>query len=356
MIVKNIKMYNFRCFHEKKIDFYDKINIITGPNAVGKTSVLESLYYLALTKSFKSSDNSVILKENEYEMAVIGSVYNESTDNENVYKIAKVDKNKRISKNDSVYSKISEYLGEFLAVAFTNNDLINLLGNARNRRNMFEPIICQISRFYVGECNNYKKLLNERNALLKSLTFQNNNNSNKVLEVIDLQMVECAKKIISYRKEFTKKVNQKIVEFQNKFSNDLEHLEIKYSPSCNEDEMEDKLRKSYYLDLKKGTTNVGPHRDDFVFIINNKNLVLYGSQGQQRSALISLKLAFVELLKEEKGAYPILILDDVLSELDKQRQNNLFEMINKNVQTFVSSSTLSELDDSIINKAKIIKL
>ena len=354
MIVQKLKMYNFRCFSSLEISFSNRVNILIGQNATGKTSVLEALNYLALTKSFRTNDEYQLIKEKQYEMSVIGEIVKESSIH--FCKIIRQIKGKQVSKDNYRYSKISEYLGEILVVSFTNSDMLNLLGTIRERRKIIEPIICQISKFYTDECNSYKKLLNERNALLKRLIFEKNDKMIKLLRIIDLQIVNCAKNIISKRDIFIKKVNKKIKEYHLQISENKEILEIKYVPSVSSEDFFKKLNSCLEEDLKRGSTSYGPHKDDYVFIINNKNITLYGSQGQQRSSLISTKLAFVEILKEEKGEYPILLLDDVLSDLDKNRQNNIFQLLNKNVQTLVSSSTLSELDDCIKDKAKIITL
>lgn len=354
MVLKSLKMFNFRRFGTKYIGFSDSLNILMGKNATGKTSVLEGIYYLALTKSFKTSDDLSVIKENESEMSIIGEVCkSESCDS---YKIIKTAKGKAIARNDYKFKKISDYLGEILVVAFTNFDIINLVGSPKDRRKIIEPIICQISKFYTDECNCYKKLLNDRNTLLKRLTFEKKESLTNVLKVIDLQLVASAQKIISFRKKFIDKVNLKLNDFYKKIAGAKEDLKIEYLPSATPDEMGNKLANALLKDLKKGTTSVGPHRDDYVFIINNKNITLYGSQGQQRSALIATKLTFLDLLKEDKKENPILLLDDVLSELDRSRQNNLFEAIDGNIQTFVSTSTISELDKKIIDKAKIINL
>ena len=354
MIVPKLKMYNFRCFSSFEIVFSNKINILLGRNATGKTSILEAINYLALTKSFRTNDESQLVKEQQNEMSVIGEIIKDKSTC--FCKIIRQVKGKQVSKDGYKYSKISEYLGEILVVSFTNSDMLNLLGTIRERRKIIEPIICQISKFYTDECNSYKKLLNERNALLKRLIFENNDKLMNLLKIIDLQIVDCAKNIIFERDNFIQKVNKKIKQYHLQISENKEILEIKYAPSVSSEKFLERLNSCLEEDLKRGSTSYGPHKDDYVFIINNKNITLYGSQGQQRSSLVSTKLAFVEILKEEKGEYPVLLLDDVLSDLDKHRQNSIFKLLNENVQTLVSSSTLSELDDSIKKKAKIITL
>ena len=208
MIVQKLKMYNFRCFSSFEIVFSNKINILLGRNATGKTSILEAINYLALTKSFRTNDESQLVKEQQNEMSVIGEIIKDKSTC--FCKIIRQVKGKQVSKDGYKYSKISEYLGEILVVSFTNSDMLNLLGTIRERRKIIEPIICQISKFYTDECNSYKKLLNERNALLKRLIFENNDKLMNLLKIIDLQIVDCAKNIIFERDNFIQKVNKKI--------------------------------------------------------------------------------------------------------------------------------------------------
>lgn len=355
MVLNSLKLFNFRCFSSKNVLFSPGVNIIFGENASGKTTILESIAYLALTKSFKTSDESEIQKSGFFEMSVIGNIIS-NNGNQTCFKIIKEQKGKTVFKNNYKFLKISDYIGEISLVYFSNNDLINLLGSSRNRRKLFEPVFCQISSSYLVECNYYKKLLNERNALLKRLIFEKNDMLLRLLDTLDEQLVNSGKKIIFYRKEFVDKINEKINFYHNIISNKKEQLKIVYKPYVDELSFLKKLKQDFENDLKKGSTNSGPHKDDFTFLINEKNVVLYGSQGQQRSALISLKLTFVDVLKQVKNEYPILLLDDIFSELDYTRQNNLFKAIDKKIQTFISTATLADVDKSILDNANIITL
>ncbi len=354
MRISSLKLYNFRSFSNYSIEFKPGINVLFGANAIGKTSLLESIYYLSLTKSFKTNDEQVIIRDGYDCFSIKGSFQkeNESFD----LKTIKDNKGKTVFKNLYKFPKISDYLGESLVVSFCNNDLSDLNGSSRNRRKIFEPIFCQISKEYVVASNCYKKILNERNALLKRLMLGNNNKLLVLLDSVDEQLFEKAKIIENKRKLFVEEINKKINEYHSKLSPENDVIRIDYLPSTNYENFKEELKLRREQDVKKGTTSIGPHRDDYVFIINNKNIIDYGSQGQQRSMLISLKLCFVELLKDAKDEYPILLLDDVLSELDKNRQNNLFSLINPNVQTILSTATLSEVDESVLNKANIITL
>lgn len=354
MHLKTLKLNNFRCFLDVKVSFEQGVNVIYGLNAVGKTSLLEAVNYLVLTKSFKEYDDSVLFKEGTKSFSVNGSVF--AFDDEFKLKILRNQSGKVVFKNDCRFSKISDYVGEALVVSFSNDDLFNLNKGARERRKIFEPIFCQISKDYVIECNCYKKILNERNALLKRLTIENSESLKTLLETLDFQLVEKGKKIVEYRKTFIEKIRPLFVKKYSRIVKELEGVDIVYKPSCSVEELENKIKESKNIDIIKGTTNYGPHKDDYVFIINNKNIIDYGSQGQQRSVLICLKMAFVDYLFECKKDYPILLLDDVLSELDVERQNNLLKEIDKNVQAIISTATLSEINKEVLDKANIITL
>lgn len=354
MILTSLKIYNFRLFLNKKIEFAPSLNIITGLNASGKTTVLESVYYLSVTKSFREVQDCDLISLNYEEMSVIGEV--ETTRERKKVRASRSLNGKSVYKNETKYRKISDYLGEVLTVAFSNSDLIGLVGSPKDRRKIFEPIICQISNFYVDECNCYKKILNERNALLKRLIFENSKALSDLLCVVTNQLVDSAKKIISIRVDFVKKLNEKLNAIHNKICGCSENVCVKYLPSVEGERMLEMLEQNVGTDIKKGSTSYGPHRDDFGFYINGKNVVTQGSQGQQRNILIAVKIAFVDIIKKTKEEEPILLLDDVFSELDKVRQNNLLQVINCETQTIISTATLAEIDNKLLEKANIITL
>lgn len=353
MFLKRLKIYNFRCFFKKEIEFNENINIFVGLNATGKTSVLEAINYLGLTKSFKTGDDNEVIRFGFNEMSVSGFIFKNS--NFEKYKISKNVAGKKAFKNEYCFSKISDYLGEVLIVSFSNSDLNKLLGFSKDRRKIFEPIICQISKVYVREHNYYNKILNERNALLKRLMFEKNDKLLELLKVLNFQLIESAKQIIETRRKFVLEVNKKISFYHSQIASSNESVKIKYKPNVAIEEIEKKLESTFEQDLKKGTTTVGPHKDDFEFEVNGNNVVNYGSQGQQRNVLISLKLTFIEILKDIKNENPILLLDDVFSELDPIRQNNLFKVIGRGTQVFISTATLAEIDSKVIQNATIIK-
>lgn len=354
MKINKLNLYNFRLFKEFCLEFNEGLNIIFGNNAIGKTTIIEAINYLGLTKSFKTSNDDDIVRNENNEFAVHGIIFN--GENTSKLTVSKVGKIKKVSINEKYVKKISEYLGEFLVVVFSNYDQRSLLANSKDRRKLFEPIICQISEFYLSYYNYYNKLLNERNTLLKRLNFEYTDSLMKLIEVIDERFVLYASKIIQIRKKICEEINFVIEEIHYKISDKKEKLSIKYLPSCDAVELSAKLKNALKEDIKKGSTSFGPHRDDYRFIINENDLISHGSQGQQKNSLVSLKLAFVEIIKKEKNKYPILLLDDVFGELDKTRQNNLVLAIPDGVQTIITSSSITELDNKILDKANIINL
>lgn len=354
MILTSLKIYNFRLFLNKKIEFEPGLNIITGLNASGKTTVLESIYYLSVTKSFREVQDYDLISLNCEEMSVIGEV--ETKKGRKKVRTSRSFRGKSVYRNETKCRKISDYLGEVLTVAFSNSDLFGLVGSPKDRRKIFEPIICQISNFYVDECNRYKKILNERNALLKRLIFENSKALSDLLCIVTNQLVDSAKKIISIRVDFVNKLNEKLNTIHNKICGCYEDVCVKYLPSVEGDRMLETLEQNVGADIKKGSTSYGPHRDDFGFYINGKNVVTQGSQGQQRNILITVKIAFVDIIKKIKEEEAILLLDDVFSELDKVRQNNLLQVINCETQTIISTATLAEIDNKLLEKANIITL
>lgn len=354
MFLSSLKIYNFRLFDDKKISFLPGINILTGLNASGKTSVLESVYYLSVTKSFREVQDLDLIKSKCNEMSVIGEIKTLFESKKLI--VSRNVNGKSVYKNETKFKKISDYLGEMLTVCFSNTDLINLVGTSKERRKIFEPIICQISNFYVAECNCYKKILNERNALLKRLIFENNKSLSELLVIVTNQLVNSAKKIIKIRERFIQELNENLNEIHSKICGCFEKVCVKYLPSTEGEMMLGLLEENLSSDLKKGTTSFGPHRDDFGFYIDDKNVVTQGSQGQQRNILITIKIAFVKMIKKIKEEEPILLLDDVFSELDKVRQNNLLNAINPEAQTIISTATLAEIDKKLLEKANIITL
>lgn len=353
MIIKNLKIANFRNFNQFKIEFSPKITVIVGDNAVGKTSIIEAVNCVSSIKSFRTNDYYELINTSaDYFFLEAALEANDCLSKVTYYCDKQV---KKIKLNNFLYSKLSDFVGYFNVVCFSALDFLKLKGSGLDRRKMFDLIFCQISKDYLFVSNYYKKLLKEKNALLKSLIFENRSDLQKLNEVVDEQLIEYGNKIIQFRRQFVDKISEFAAEHHLKISNQLEVFKLTYSPSVEELRKED-YKKSFNEDLKRGYTKIGPHRDEYIFIVNNKNVAVFGSQGQQRNAVLSVKLAMADLVFEIKKEAPTLLLDDVFSELDRTRQNALISSLNLNYQTIITTASISDLDNKILDNALVVKL
>ena len=254
--------------------------------------------------------------------------------------------------NKNEIKKISEYIGKFPTILFSPYDLDIVTGSPTLRRQFLNQEISQINPKYLQQVNLYNKLLHERNSCLKEL---NENSDLTYLKVITNELIKAAKPIILARNSFIEEVKKVINVFQKKL-NLNEKIEIIYKPSVLINDLEKIYQEKMLSDIFNNVTQCGPHRDDLIFLLNEKNLNRFGSQGQIRSVVLSLKLSLCELIKNHQGVYPILLLDDVLSELDSNRQNNLLNIITNLGQTFITTADTSALIKQNLEQYQIIKL
>ena len=354
MKIVDLKLKNYRCYSETSWEFNSNQIVLFGPNASGKTSILEAIFLLGITKSYRNVQDIDLIKFHEDCFCVKSTVLLHNLKEE--ITIFAHSKGKKVKRNNYTYKSLSEYLGTVNVVVFSSIDFLLFTGTPKDRRTFIDLIIWQTSKDYLRASSNYKRILKERNTLLKRLILENNSNLQKLLDVITGQLIEEGKQIIVYRKEFINFLNKLILKKHHLIASENEALQIKYSFNVDVQEYDKQMANTRQEDLKRGTTTIGPHKDDYIFIINNKNIALFSSQGQQRNALISIKLAVVDLLFEIKKEYPILLLDDVFSELDKTRQNQLIASLNKDVQTFITTATLSDVNESLLKDALVIDL
>ena len=339
MYIKKIILENFRNYDFQEIIFNEKKNNIFGDNAQGKTNILEAIFICSLGKSFRTNNDKELIKiDKNYSSIEVEYI---KKDREGKIKLNIEDK-KIFYLNDIKVNKISDILGKIYIVLFSPQD-INILKNEPSKRRRFLNImISQLRPIYVYNLNKYNKVLEQRNNYLKKIKFNNENEEN--LNIWDEQLAKLGSKIYSYRKEFIEKINNKIKEIHLNTTN--ENIEIKYKSNIkSEEKYQEELLKSRKKDIEKGYTNIGIHRDDFEIFINNENISVYGSQGQQRSSIISLKLAEAEVIYEEMEEYPIILLDDFMSELDKNRVKGFIKNINKN-QVIITSTEKLELEET----------
>lgn len=349
MIIKSIKLENFRNYESLELDFENGTNILYGDNAQGKTNVLEAIYLSATTKSHKGSKDKEIIKFEKDESHIRMFLDKEGME----YRVdmhLRRSKSKGIAINGQPIKKAADLVGLLNVVFFSPEDLSIIKDGPSDRRKFVDMELFQIDKYYLYNLNQYNKIINQRNKLLKDFYF--NTDLNETLQVWNMQLVTYGKKIISRREKFVEQLNEIIFDIHKNLSGGKEELTIIYEPNVGEDEFENKLKSSQERDIKLKMTSVGPHRDDFCFMINGVDIRKYGSQGQQRTAALSLKLAEIELLKKVTGDLPVLLLDDVLSELDSNRQNYLLNSIG-NIQTII---TCTGLDEFINNRFEIDKI
>lgn len=349
MIIESLELKNYRNYDELHMQFSPGTNILYGNNAQGKTNILESIYICSTTKSHRGSKDRELIHFGQDESHIKMTVRK----NDVPYRIdmhLKKNKTKGVAINGIPIRKASELFGIVNVVFFSPEDLNLIKNGPAERRKFIDLELCQLNKLYVHSLVSYNRVLMQRNKLLKELFFHPE--YEETLDVWDTQLAQYGREIIRYRKEFIAQLNEIIYDIHLKLSGGKEHLKIVYDPNTPADKLEEEIRRSRQLDMKQKTTLVGPHRDDIGFFMGDIDIRKFGSQGQQRTAALSLKLAEIELVKKLVKDYPILLLDDVLSELDGNRQNELLSAI-QHIQTMI---TCTGLEDFINNRFQIDKL
>ncbi|AIO18275.1 DNA replication and repair protein RecF [Candidatus Izimaplasma bacterium HR1] len=340
MYLKTLNIANFRNYESQKLEFNKHSNIFIGNNAQGKTSILEAIYVLAFTKSHRVYKDVSFIK-NSAEYAKINSLINlNNKDIELDIVVSKL--GKKAKYNQIELDKLSEYLGILNVVIFAPEDLELIKGNPKTRRKFLNLEIGQISKEYLYSLQNYRKVLKQRNDLLKSMQKKQTKDL-MLLDVITDQLVGYQEYLASKRSEFVKEIESLAQNHYKKLASTKDILTIEYIPSIVKNIKEEYIAK-YQYDIITGTTNQGIHRDELEFYINSFPVKSFGSQGEQRTAVLAIKLALIDFIYNYKKEYPVLLLDDVLSELDKTRQNNLLEYVSKDIQTFITTTDLNEID------------
>lgn len=357
MKIKTLNLHNFRIYNHLNIDFNNNINIFIGNNAQGKTTLLESIYLLAISKSHKTHRDKELIKFNELFSKV--SCVLENNNNEIKLEIIITNLGKKVLVNDIEKRKISDYIGSFNVVFFAPEDLDIVKGDPSKRRKFIDIEIGQISPIYIYHLNQYNRILKQRNEYLKQVSLKHNFD-NHYLDTLTKQLSLHGSKITSYRLSFLKKLINYAKELQNYISNFKEDLNIIYKSNYQLDEIDitpenifNIYQKNYQIDISKGNTQIGIQRDDIRFIVNGMDVSDYGSQGQQRTTALSLKLSLIDFIKSETNKYPIVLLDDVLSELDDIRQTQLLNRLTSKVQTFITTTNISGIGNELVNKADI---
>lgn len=349
MIIKSLELANFRNYETLDIHFDKGTNILYGDNAQGKTNILEAIYVSATTKSHKGSKDKEIIHFDKEEAHI--RTYLEKEDVE--YKVdmhLRKSKSKGIAIDGKKIKKAADLMGLLNVVFFSPEDLAIIKDGPSERRRFADMELCQLDSFYLYNLNHYNKIINQRNKLLKDMYF--NPGLKETLNIWDSQLVSYGSKIIERRSIFAGQLCEIINEIHSKLSGGKEKLTVKYEPDVYIENFEEKMKENQEKDIKSKTTSTGPHRDDFSFIVNDIDIRKYGSQGQQRTAALSLKLSEIELVKKITKDTPVLLLDDVLSELDSNRQNYLLNSIG-DIQTII---TCTGLDEFVNNRFEINRI
>ena len=369
MKIKSLKLLYFRNYLSTNIEVHPSLNVLVGNNANGKTNIIESIFCLALGKSYRTKSDSecimfgetatamsCIVNKNDRELDIMLGINNKGKS----AKIAGIKK-----------TKLTDFVGELNVVLFSPEDLQIVKGSPALRREFMNREFYQFSRIYHKYYLIYQHLLKQRNSYLKDMRKNPKDEmSLAYLETLTSQLVKVALYITKERVSFVRDISKLTYKNMLNISNGQETLKIKYKSSVldalniaeindesfTEENLTKVMMKKSFDDIMRGSTKIGPQHDDLEFYINDLDAKMYASQGQQRSIVLSLKLAEINFLKEKTGTYPVLLLDDVLSELDKNRQLKLLDEINENVQTFITTPSISDIKEDLLKKAKVFKI
>lgn len=346
MIIKSIELKNFRSYEELCTAFSSGTNILFGDNAQGKTNVLESAYISGTTKSHKTGRDKDMIRFGEEE-AHIRTVVEKSGREFQIDIHLKKNSPKGIAVNRIPIKKASDLFGILNIVFFSPEDLNIIKNGPSQRRRFLDMELCQLDKIYLSDLSNYNKALNQRNKLLKDLMYRPQ--LMDTLSVWDMQLIEYGQRIIRRRHEFVEKLSEIVYNIHSNISGNREKLKLAYEPDTEESQFSSELERVKEKDLKYCQTSAGPHRDDLSFTIKDVDIRRFGSQGQQRTCALSLKLSEIELVKKSIQDTPVLLLDDVLSELDSSRQNYLLGSIH-DIQAII---TCTGLDEFVKNRFQI---
>ena len=344
MHIKDIELHNFRNYSDEKISFAGTVNIFLGKNAQGKTNLLEGIYLNGLGRSFKNVREKDLITFGRDFCRLKTRFYQDNDEDEKVNELAITRDGKKGIKVDGVeIKKTSELLERLFIIVFSPEDLKIVKDEPERRRKFIDREMCQIRAGYLSDLSDYKRVLKQRNAYLKG-----ENIDMDMLSIWDVQLASLGTRIIERRRSFIEKLEEISREIHYKITGGTERLQLKYEP-CEFDP--ERVRD----DIKNRTTGHGPHRDDFSIIADGIDLRKFGSQGQQRTAALSLKLSEIKIIEEEKREKPILLLDDVLSELDNDRQVYLLNSLGEN-QMFITTTDIIGSVAKNLPEGKIFKI
>lgn len=356
MLITRIELQNFRNYNLEKIELNKNVNIFYGDNAQGKTNILEAIFISSFGKSFRTNQDKELIKKGENFSNI--NIYFENSQRKENIKI-QLSERKNILLNEIKIKKLSELLGNINVVLFTPDDIGILKNGPSNRRKFLDMMIGQIKPNYVYNLNMYLKVLEQRNNYLKQI--KEFKYDEELFKVWDEKLAEYGTNVSKYRKEFIEKISNQIEEIHTKITENKEKIKIEYiTDSLNKEQFLKELETKRKIDIIKGYTTKGVQKDDFVIYINDEPINVYGSQGQHRTAVLSLKLCELNIIKEETGENPILLLDDFMSELDDKRVKNFLNNIEK-IQVIITCTKeikITNIEKSIfyVNNGTVKKI
>ncbi|WP_446898171.1 DNA replication/repair protein RecF [Clostridium sp. LBM24168] len=355
MYIKYLQLVNFRNYKELTIELNKRINIFIGDNAQGKTNILESIYYCSIGKSFRTNKDKELINWNGKEAYIKSYIIRHGLDKKIEIKIFKEGK-KGININSIKLNKLSDLMGVFNVVMFSPEDLKIIKDSPIFRRKFLDMELCKLSKKYYFNLIRYNKVLSERNILLKKWSDKDKN----ILDIYDGQLSKYGEVIVDFRNRYINELNKRGKSIHFDITSGVEKIEFKYVTSITNlvsirKNLLDNLTKNRKNDIEKRSTSCGPHRDDFNVIINGADVRNYGSQGQQRTSVLTIKFASLEIIKDKTGEYPVLLLDDVLSELDESRQKYILSSINK-IQTFITCAGINDIKKYIKKENQLFRV
>lgn len=354
MYIEKLYVSTFRCYKQSFVYFKKGLNIVVGDNAIGKTTLVEAIHTLCLAKSFRAKADAEMIQYNADKFAIKG----EFSDGKSKKTVILLYSNnlKRIKVDNEFVKTLGNYVGNLPVVCYSPSNIMFFLSGSLFRRKFINTMLCQLSREYLFVSNEYNKILKERNALLKMMQQDSSVRNKILLDTLTERLIVEGNKIIDMRCSFVNNINNVLDGTYKRMFGSFDELKLVYLPSVEKKEFCEKTKAIYYEEVKKGTTQYGPHKDDYIFIINNKNIGEYGSQGQQKAALLCVKIALSEMFCKEKKVSPIVLLDDVFGELDAAKQNKLLSLFQNVKQVIMTTTTLSDIDKKMLINANVIYL
>ena len=354
MQITYLKLLNFRSYERIELEFSKNTNLIYGENGMGKTNLVEAIYVLSLTKSFRGSNDKILINDNKNLTKITGKI---EDDINHDYQLIIADGGKTAKIDNNVCKKLSDYISKINVVLFNPDDLKFIKESPSVRRTSINIDISILDNEYLLLLSDYNKLLKQRNSYLKTI-YINKLKSKDYLDILTNKLIDYGIEIYQKRKRYIENINKYLKDIFKNINNKGD-LRIEYVSSFNdltEEQIIKKYQQNEEKDMLLGSTQLGVHHDDFMFYLDNKKIKDFGSEGQQKNCIIAYKLSQIEYFKNNLNKLPILILDDLFSELDSNKINNILNYLDENIQTFITTTDIEKVDKKIIDKSKIFEV